>query len=468
MCIQKREKLKEKKRIVIKIGSSSLTHRETGKLNLLKIEKLVRILCDLRGEGRDVVLVSSGAIAAGRQALGSQTRPSSISEKQAYAAVGQARLMMVYQKLFSEYNHVTAQVLLTKNTMIHEASRYNAQNTFDELMNLGVIPIVNENDTVSTHEIQFGDNDRLSAIVSALIGADLLILLSDIEGLYTDDPRKNPDARFIQMVEEITPQLLKMGKDTAGSDVGTGGMSAKLAAARIATDSGSDMVIANGDNVEIIHEIMEGQPKGTLFMAHPNLDFDLMDYIKLKMDMENQKSAYINPTNIMPENIDVFVENDSNDERVRQIKKEYQEELHRIDEILHEQEKAKLREEIQKQKDIIDKLEEEYEIADNLLDELYKKDETEGLDENVSLTKEPVVEEKLEEKPAQSAEEVEEADIQEIPVQEQKQKIASGDIVITPNKKLTLQEAYKLLSSKQNSKPKDTVSVSFNSAINSL
>lgn len=279
MCINKREKLKDKKRIVIKIGSSSLTHLETGKLNLLKIEKLVRILCDLRGEGRDVVLVSSGAIAAGRQALGGQTRPASISEKQAYAAVGQARLMMVYQKLFSEYNHVTAQVLLTKNTMINETSRYNAQNTFDELMNLGVIPIVNENDTVSTHEIQFGDNDRLSAIVAALIGADLLILLSDIEGLYSDDPRKNPDARFVELVEEITPQLLQMGKATAGSDVGTGGMSAKLAAARIATDSGSDMVIANGENVEVIHEIMEGKPKGTLFMAHPNLDFDLMDYI---------------------------------------------------------------------------------------------------------------------------------------------------------------------------------------------
>lgn len=279
MCIQKREKLKEKKRIVIKIGSSSLTHRETGKLNLLKIEKLVRILCDLRGEGRDVILVSSGAIAAGRQALGSQARPVSISEKQAYAAVGQARLMMVYQKLFSEYNHVTAQVLLTKNTMINDISRYNAQNTFDELMNLGVIPIVNENDTVSTHEIQFGDNDRLSAIVAALIGADLLILLSDIDGLYSDDPRKNPDARFVELVEEITPQLLQMGKATSGSDVGTGGMSAKLAAARIATDSGSDMVIANGDNVEVIHEIMEGKQKGTLFMAHPNLDFDLMDYI---------------------------------------------------------------------------------------------------------------------------------------------------------------------------------------------
>lgn len=279
MHTQERAKLKDKNRIVVKIGSSSLTHPETGKLNLLKIEKLVRILCDLKGEGRDVILVSSGAIAAGRQALGGQARPVTISEKQAYAAVGQARLMMLYQKLFSEYNHVAAQVLLTKNTMTSEISRYNAQNTFDELLHLGVIPIVNENDTVSTHEIQFGDNDRLSAIVSALVGADLLILLSDIDGLYSDDPRKNPDAQFIGLVEEITPRLLEMGKDTAGSDIGTGGMSAKLAAARIATDSGSDMVIANGENIEVIHEIMEGAEKGTLFMAHPNLDFDLMDYI---------------------------------------------------------------------------------------------------------------------------------------------------------------------------------------------
>ncbi len=274
-----REKLKDKQRIVIKIGSSSLTHPQTGELNLLKIEKLIRILCDLRGEGRDVVLVSSGAIAAGRQAVGGQKRPESISEKQAYAAVGQARLMMVYQKLFSEYNRVAAQVLLTKDTMTNEVSRYNAQNTFDELIQLGAIPIVNENDTVSTHEIQFGDNDRLSAIVAALIGADLLILLSDIDGLYSDDPRKNPQAQFISLVEEISPELLDMGKDTAGSDVGTGGMSAKLAAARIATDSGSDMVIANGKNVEIIHDIMRGAFKGTLFMAHRNLDFDLMDYI---------------------------------------------------------------------------------------------------------------------------------------------------------------------------------------------
>lgn len=277
--MDERLKLKHKQRVVVKIGSSSLTHPQTGELNLLKIEKLIRILCDLKGEGKDVVLVSSGAIAAGRQALGGQKRPDTISEKQAYAAVGQARLMMVYQKLFAEYNHVAAQVLLTKDTMTNDASRYNAQNTFDELMNLGAVPIVNENDTVSTHEIQFGDNDRLSAIVAALIGGDLLILLSDIDGLYSDDPHRNPDATFISTVHEITPELLGMGKDTSGSDVGTGGMSAKLAAARIATDSGSDMVIANGENVEIIHDIMLGKDKGTLFLAHTNLDFDLMDYI---------------------------------------------------------------------------------------------------------------------------------------------------------------------------------------------
>lgn len=273
-----REQLKEKKRIVIKIGSSSLTHEETGDLNFAKIEHLVRLIADLRGMGKEVVLVSSGAIAAGRQALGCQ-KPTTVAEKQAYAAVGQARLMMVYQKLFAEYNQIAAQVLLTKDTMTNDVSRYNAQNTFDELLNLGAVPIVNENDTVSTHEIQFGDNDRLSAIVAALIGADLLILLSDIDGLYSDDPHKNPDARFISMVYEITPQLLEMGKGTSGSDVGTGGMAAKLAAARIATDSGSDMVIANGDDVEILHDIMSGADKGTLFMAHTNLDFDLMNYI---------------------------------------------------------------------------------------------------------------------------------------------------------------------------------------------
>lgn len=283
MNIRERDILKDKKRIVIKIGSSSLTHAYTGDLNLTKIEKLVRIISDLKGEGKEVVLVSSGAIAAGRQALGHHSRPDTIAEKQAFAAVGQARLMMVYQKLFAEYNQIAAQVLLTKNTMTHDTNRYNAQNTFDELLKLGTIPVVNENDTVSTSEIplvdNFGDNDRLSAIVAALIGADLLILLSDIDGLYSDDPRQNPDAEFIGLVKEITPELLLMGKSTSGSDVGTGGMAAKLAAARIATDGGSDMVIANGDHVEVIQQIMAGEEKGTLFMAHPNHDFDLMNYI---------------------------------------------------------------------------------------------------------------------------------------------------------------------------------------------
>ena len=283
MDCQERKKLKDKSRIVVKIGSSSLTHPETGKLNLLKIEKLIRVLSDLRGEGKDVVLVSSGAIAAGRLALGYERRPDTLAQKQAFAAVGQARLMMVYQKIFSEYNQATAQVLLTKDTMVNDASRYNAQNTFEELLAMGVIPIANENDTVSTSEIpyvdSFGDNDRLSAIVAALIGADLLILLSDIDGLYTDDPRRNPKAEFIRLVPEITEEFLDMGKETSGSSVGTGGMSAKLAAARIATDSGADMVIANGDHVDVIMDIMEGKEKGTLFLAHPNLDFDLMHYL---------------------------------------------------------------------------------------------------------------------------------------------------------------------------------------------
>ena len=283
METQERQNLADKQRIVIKIGSSSLTHAQTGEVNLMKIEKLVRVVSDLRGQGKDVVLVSSGAIAEGRQALGRHRKPDTLAEKQAFAAVGQARLMMIYQKLFAEYNQTAAQVLLTKDTMVNDSSRYNAQNTFDELLNLGTIPIVNENDTVSTSEIpyvdSFGDNDRLSAIVAALIGADLLILLSDIDGLYTDDPRENPEAGFISLVPEITPEFLRMGKDTSGSDVGTGGMSAKLAAARIATDSGADMVIANGDQVDVILDIMSGKEKGTLFLAHTNLDFDLMHYL---------------------------------------------------------------------------------------------------------------------------------------------------------------------------------------------
>ena len=278
-----RDFLKDKKRIVVKIGSSSLMHSETGKLDLLKIERLVRALVDIKNSGKEVILVSSGAIAVGKTAIGLHERPDELPVKQACAAIGQAKLMMVYQKLFAEYGTIAAQVLLTKYTMLNPVTRTNAENTFKELLHIGAIPVVNENDTVSTSEIpyvdSFGDNDRLSAIVAALIGADLLILLSDIDGLYTDDPRSNPDAKFISLVPEISQKYLNMGKETSGSSVGTGGMSAKLAAARIATDSGADMVIANGDQVDVIMDIMSGKEKGTLFLAHPNLDFDLMHYL---------------------------------------------------------------------------------------------------------------------------------------------------------------------------------------------
>lgn len=274
--------IKDKKRIVIKIGTSTITHEETGSLDLVKLEKLVRLLTDLKNQGKEIVLVSSGAIGVGRKALALKEKPKTMSLIQACAAIGQSRLMMVYQKLFGEYNQITAQILMTKYTMINDVSRYNAQNTFDELLNLGVIPIVNENDTVSTDEIEggkFGDNDTLSAIVAALIGADLLILLSDIDGLYTDDPNINPKAEFVECVETIDENLEEMAKGAASS-VGTGGMATKIAAAKIATDSGADMVIANGKNIGMIHHIMLGENIGTIFKAHKDPTFELLDYIK--------------------------------------------------------------------------------------------------------------------------------------------------------------------------------------------
>lgn len=279
-----REFLKDKKRIVVKIGSSTITHAETGSLNLQKMEQLIRVLTDLRNEGKEVVLVSSGAIAVGRQAIGLKEKPTSTPVRQACAAVGQSRLMMVYQKLFAEYSQMCAQILMTKYTMINDISRSNAQNTFSELLALGVIPIVNENDTVSTDELEydnFGDNDTLSAIVAALIGADLLILLSDIDGLYTDDPRKNTDAKLISVVEKLDEKLLKMGKG-ATTSVGTGGMATKLSAAKIASASGADMVIANGEHVDVISAIVDGQDVGTIFKAHLQEGFELLDYIKTK------------------------------------------------------------------------------------------------------------------------------------------------------------------------------------------
>ena len=274
-----REEIKDKKRIVIKIGSSSLQHKETGGLDYTKLDVLVRELCNIANQGKEVVLVSSGAIAVGKRAVHIGKEDNPIAVKQACAAIGQARLMMTYQKLFAEYNNVAAQVLMTKNTIAEPLNRFNAKNTFSELLKLGAIPIVNENDTVSTFEIEFGDNDTLSAIVAALIDADLLILLSDIDGLYTDDPNKNPDAEFISVVDHLDDSIMGMGKGTSSS-VGTGGMGTKLSAARIATSSGADMIIANAADVRIIHRIMDGREYGTLFKAHKSEEFDLVTYIE--------------------------------------------------------------------------------------------------------------------------------------------------------------------------------------------
>ena len=274
-----REKIKDKKRIVVKIGTSSIVHENTGDTDFVKMEQLVRFLCDLRNQGKDVILVSSGAIGQGRKALGLKERPRSLPMKQACASVGQGLLIMTYQKLFNEYNQMTSQILLTKDTILREKSRFNARNTFDQLLDMGVIPIVNENDTIATYEIEFGDNDTLSAVVAALAGADLLILLSDIDGLYTDDPNRNPNAEFIECVNYIDDRLYQMAGG-ASSSFGTGGMITKLDAACIATDSGCDMIVANGADFHIINSIMRGEKVGTMFLAHKNKDFDLKEYIE--------------------------------------------------------------------------------------------------------------------------------------------------------------------------------------------
>ncbi|MBE5953522.1 MAG: glutamate 5-kinase [Lachnospiraceae bacterium] len=273
-----RELLKDKKKIVIKIGSSSLIHAETGGIDFRKLEKLVRIICDLKNQDKDVVLVSSGAIGVGSQALGLKTKPKTVSLKQACAAIGQGQLMMMYQKLFMEYNHLAAQVLLTFDAITDEERRRNAENTLNELLQQDVIPVVNENDTVATEEIEFGDNDTLSAIVANLINADLLILLTDIDGFYTDDPHKNPDAVKLSIVTEITEDLKNMAKGAVTS-YGTGGMSTKIAAARIAVDSGADMAILDASNLNLINCLIDGDDVGTLFIAHDVEDFDTVDFI---------------------------------------------------------------------------------------------------------------------------------------------------------------------------------------------
>ena len=267
--MDRKEILRQKKRIVIKVGTTTITYEETGNINLEKLEKFVRILINLGNKGKELIVVSSGAVGVGRGALGLDKRPDTEAAKQACAAVGQARLMMIYEKLFNEYSQLTAQVLLTKESVTNEECRKNAKRTFDELFRMNVVPIVNENDAISVDELaygNFGDNDTLAANVAELVKADLLILMSDIEGLYTDDPRQNPHARFIHTVVKIDEKLENMAKGSS-SDFGTRGMSTKVNAAKIVTGSGADMVIASGDNIYAINDIMAGKKIGTLFLS---------------------------------------------------------------------------------------------------------------------------------------------------------------------------------------------------------
>lgn len=261
-----RQALTNKKRIVVKVGSTSLTHPTTGHISIAKMEKLIRQLVDLKNSGKDVILVSSGAQAVGISALNLREKPTVMAKKQAVASVGQASLMMIYQKLFREYGLVSSQVLITKDIIDHPQRKENATNTFKALMDYGVIPIVNENDTVATDEIEFGDNDTLSAIVAELVAADLLILLTDIDGLYDKDPGKDRDAKLIHDIERVNGQVKAMASGS-NSQVGTGGMVTKIEAATIATKHGIDMVIANAEAEDVLQRILDGERVGTHFWA---------------------------------------------------------------------------------------------------------------------------------------------------------------------------------------------------------
>lgn len=252
-------------RIVIKIGTSTLTH-PTGHLNIRRAEQLCKVFSDLKNAGHELVLVSSGAIGMGVGKLSLKERPADIPTKQAAAAVGQCELMYIYDKLFGEYNHVVAQLLITGADIEHPVRAENFHNTLFRLLELGTLPIINENDTIATEEIVIGDNDTLGAIVAKTIGADLLVLLSDIDGLYTANPQRDPGASLIPTVTEITPELEQMACG-AGSALGTGGMQTKLTAAKIATEAGVEMVIANGAKPEALYDIVAGRPCGTRFFA---------------------------------------------------------------------------------------------------------------------------------------------------------------------------------------------------------
>ena len=252
-------------RMVVKVGTSTLAHA-TGRLNIRHVEELVKVLSDLKNAGHEVVLVSSGAIGMGVGKLNLPGKPSDMPTKQAAAAVGQCELMYTYDKLFSQYNHTVAQILLTGEDVDHPDRRRNFENTMARLLELGALPIINENDTVATDEIKVGDNDTLGAIVACSAGAELLVLLSDIEGLYTADPRKDPDAKLIPVVEAVTPEIQALAGD-AGSQLGTGGMATKLRAARMVTARGCDMVIINGERPDRLYDIAEGRAVGTRFLG---------------------------------------------------------------------------------------------------------------------------------------------------------------------------------------------------------
>ncbi len=266
---QLREKIAKAHRVVVKVGTSTITF-DNGRFNLTNLENICRSLANQMNQGREIILVSSGAIGVGVGRLRLEQKPQAIREKQAVAAVGQCELMSMYSRLLSDFNYVVAQILLTKDDIDDEVTRVNICNTFEALIEKEIIPVVNENDTVSTREIYhngtFGDNDTLSAIVASLINADLLIILSDIDGLYDRDPRVAADARLISTVQEIT-QAVEDSAGGEGSLRGTGGMRSKIVAARIATNAGIDTVIANGSTPRVIDAILSGKETGTLFRA---------------------------------------------------------------------------------------------------------------------------------------------------------------------------------------------------------
>lgn len=252
-------------KLVIKVGTSTLAHA-TGRLNIRRIENLCKVLSDLKNEGHEIILVSSGAIGMGVGKLGLSRRPEDIPTKQAAAAVGQCELMYTYDKLFSEYNHNVAQILITAPDTESAERRENFHNTLERLLSLSVLPIINENDTVATDEIEIGDNDTLSAIVAASIHADLLVLLSDIDGLYDRDPKRFPDAKLIAEVGAVNEDVLALAGGS-GSELGTGGMVTKLSAARLATEAGCDMIIANGKDPAILYDVVAGKSVGTRFRS---------------------------------------------------------------------------------------------------------------------------------------------------------------------------------------------------------